>query len=447
MARLPLMNGRISAPAYALVALLLILSQHALVAAAYRLTGTHLTADPMFWLVPLRRLAELPTLSPIEAALGFAFGLAIAWALALLSLRRASDANFGYALAALAIVPILQIPIVALLAAMPREPVNDAAVAEARVAASYQVVGLLAGVAIIVFAVIVSAVTFGAYGWGLFVLTPLTVGMTTAYVANRDHDVGLRETVSLVTIATGLGGLALVMFALEGVICIALAAPLGIVVALMGATIGRGLALVGHSRGKPFLTIALLPAAFALEAAMPPSVAIGSHESIDIAAPPVAVWRALTSDEPMRLSPGLVGRAGLAYPIRGRILGEGVGSLRLGEFSTGTASERIVAWEPARRLAFEVLTQPPAMEEMSPYRRVHAPHVHGYFDTRETRFTLAPLSGGGTRLTVEATHVLRIDPVLYWEPFARWAVASNSRRVLRDIREKAESALLGLSAG
>jgi hypothetical protein len=76
------------------------------------------------------------------------------------------------------------------------------------------------------------------------------------------------------------------------------------------------------------------------------------------------------------------------------------------------------------------------MEEMSPYRRVHAPHVQGYFDTGETRFDLVPLPGGGTRLTARASHVLRIDPVLYWEPLARWAIRSNTRRVLEDVRAR-----------
>jgi hypothetical protein len=76
---------------------------------------------------------------------------------------------------------------------------------------------------------------------------------------------------------------------------------------------------------------------------------------------------------------------------------------------------------------------------MSPWRRVHAPHVSGYFDTLETRFVLVPLRGGGTRLTVSAEHILRIDPALYWEPIARWAISRNISRVMEDVRAKAEA--------
>jgi hypothetical protein len=89
-------------------------------------------------------------------------------------------------------------------------------------------------------------------------------------------------------------------------------------------------------------------------------------------------------------------------------------------------------------LDFTVVSQPPAMEEMSPYRKVHAPHVDGYFITGDTSFSLAPLPDGETRLTIKAAHILRIDPVLYWEPIARWAISTNVRRVLIDAKIKAE---------
>jgi len=64
--------------------------------------------------------------------------------------------------------------------------------------------------------------------------------------------------------------------------------------------------------------------------------------------------------------------------------------------------------------------------------------VVGYFDTGDTRFSLAPIGVGGTRLTVSAVHILRIDPTLYWEPLARVAIRLNETRVLKDVKTKAE---------
>ena len=440
MLRLPSFRGEVSVFAFPPLAIALLLSQHALVAGLYRAHDVVLRTDLGFWLLPLRRVPLLPDLAPVEAALVFTCNLVIAWALALLCFRRARRSRGGYSLAALAIVPGLQMLAISLLAVLPIWPEEEEP--EPRDfpgrKARHVLQGILAGAGIIVFAVLVSAVTFGAYGWGLFVFTPFVVGVTTAYVINRRVDVGLGETLALVMGAAALGTLALLMLALEGLWCILLAAPLGALAAAFGAVLGHAATIPGRKRGRPYLCVALLPAVFAFEAAMPPAAIFTSVQSIDIAAPPAAVWRALTSDKPIALPPGLVGRAGLAYPTGARIRSAGAGGERIGFFSTGRARERITHWAPERQLAFVVIDQPPAMEEMSPYRRVHAPHVEGYFETGETSFDLEPNAGGGTRLTIRASHLLRIDPVLYWEPVARWAIRRNTARVLADIKAKAE---------
>lgn len=438
MIRFPSFAGRTAPFTYALAAPALLLSQHGITELAYRAAGVRLVADADFWLLPLRRLALMPGLTALAAALAFIASLGIAGALAMLSFRRARWSGVGYVLAALAIVPGVQIGAIAVLALLPRSSPKPDIEPAPGTDIGHVIQGVLAGVAIIVIAVLVSAVTFGAYGWGLFVMTPLLVGTTTGYLANRRLLLSSGRTALVVLAAAALGTVALVMLALEGLVCILLAAPLGAIAALIGGAIGRALARVGHSRRQPLMSVALLPALFALEATMPPAVPIATHTAINIAAPPAAVWNALTSSAPITSGPGIVGISGLAYPIRGRLIGTGVGALRMGEFSTGTAQERVTEWVSGRRLSFVVLRQPPAMEEMSPYRRVHAPHVIGYFDTGETRFSLEPIAGGGTRLTIDAVNVLRIDPALYWEPFARVAIHLNVSRVLRDVRTKAE---------
>jgi hypothetical protein len=100
----------------------------------------------------------------------------------------------------------------------------------------------------------------------------------------------------------------------------------------------------------------------------------------------------------------------------------------------------VTEWEPNKSLAFRVEDEAPAMEEMSPYRRVHAPHVEGYFTTGETRFVLVPVAANRTRLKIASEHRLRIDPVPYWEPIARLAIHENVSRVLADIKAKSELA-------
>ena len=120
------------------------------------------------------------------------------------------------------------------------------------------------------------------------------------------------------------------------------------------------------------------------------------------------------------------------------MFGAGVGALRYGDFSTGTAIERVTEWEENQKLTFVVLKDIPGLRELSPYRHVHAPHVHGYFTTRETSFELVEKPGGITEIVERTSHELKLDPALYWLPFARYMVDQTMRGCLRHIKKQAE---------
>ena len=425
-------------PAYAALAPALLLLQPLALVLIHVAMRQRYKPDLLFWLLPLRAYASIPNLPPWAAALGCLASLAVTWALAVLSFRRAAYARRGFWLAALSIVPVVQILAVALLAMMPVTASEPPSVAYSGERAWALVHGVLAGIAIAVLAVLISAVFLGAYGWGLFLLTPFLVGLTTSYLAHRTTLLSAGQNVGLVMLAAGLAGAAIIMFALEGLVCLVLAAPLGAAMALAGGGIGRYLAQTGHRRGRPLLSLALLPAVFAMDAALPPAIPLETHYSIEIDAPTAPVWRAVIGAEPIGPPPAWLATSGIAYPVRSQIEGSGVGASRVGVFSTGLAQERVTAWEPERTLAVEVLTQPPAMTEMSPYHHVHAPHVLDYFQTTTMRFDLEALPNQRTRLTLHAHHILRLDPVLYWQPMVLWAIEANVNRVLHTIASQAE---------
>jgi hypothetical protein len=78
------------------------------------------------------------------------------------------------------------------------------------------------------------------------------------------------------------------------------------------------------------------------------------------------------------------------------------------------------------------------MHELSPYRHVNAPHVKGYFRTTFTSFEIVPLGQSRCRLIEHTGHELKLDPILYWMPLARWIIHENNYRVLSHIREQSE---------
>ena len=431
--------GRPSRPLYAARAAALVLAQHIIVLTAATVGGVRLEPDAKFWMLPFTAVVFQPALTSVTLVAVLVLGFAAIAALALLSVRRAGGSPLGQALAAMTIVPGPQLFAAMALAVLPlSEPSARRGAADGRAGWPTAVKGALAGIAIIVGAVVLSAVALGSYGWALFVGTPFVVGVTTGWIANRAAPVSAARTTTLVLAAATLGCVALITLALEGLGCLLMASPLGAAAAAIGGAAGRSLALRGHGRGGPLASVSVLPLLILVDVALPPAVTYDVARSVMVDAPADQVWRALVSDEAIAEPPGLVGLTGLAVPVRGRLLGHGLGATRLGEFSTGVAVERVTAWEEGRRLSFAVLSEPPIMVEMSPWDTVHAPHVSGYVTVRETTFRLQPLPGGRTRLTATAGQTLRIDPVLYWLPLARWATERNLARVLRDVRMRSE---------
>jgi hypothetical protein len=429
---------------YPVVAAALLAIQYGYVALCFRIANAPLEPDANFWVTPIPKLMDalLPT-QPAAINIGFGVALVCSLLLGIVSFRRANVAGHSHWLALVAMVPTIQILAAIVVSLLIPSRITDAdeqSAAASLIDKQQTLVGIAVGMTLIVASVIISANMFGAYGLGLFMFTPFLVGFTTGYSVNTPQPRSKTRTGSAVTLAGLLGTLSLLMFALEGLMCILLIAPLAALLGLAGGLFGRAFALLRHHPGHPLYSVAVLPLIFFADAAMPPAVVMTAQESFVIAASPDAVWQSLTESRPVDQPPGLVGLSGLAYPIASHLSGDGIGALRTGMFSTGPVRERVTQWQPGRALAFRGESHAPAMEEMSPYRVVHAPHVSGYFDTLDTRFLLEPLANGRTRLTVSSRHILRIEPIPYWKPVAEWAIGQNMQRVLRDVAEHADSA-------
>lgn len=301
------------------------------------------------------------------------------------------------------------------------------------------VLGLAVGVALALFSVAIGALLLGVYGFGVFFVAPFFIGLAAGYLVNRRVDFGGGNTVLAVSATTLVCALALLATALEGLVCIVMAAPLAFGLAVLGGLLGRRWARRSRAAtAHAFVGFAVLPVFFAVESMVIGTGSFGVLSSIAVDADESRVWAALVRMGDIREEPPLVFRLGVSYPLGAELRGEGVGAIRHGRFSTGVAVERVTAWQPGRELALEVLSEPPAMRELSPYAHVHAPHVNGYFTTRSFAFRLEPLPGGRTHLVLESDHSLRLEPRAYWMELARLAIAQNYDRVLRHIRHEAE---------
>lgn len=435
-------DGRLSRPAYALLTAAIFFSQHLVALLIAKAHGIALTPDWRFWLMPLRSFVTHVEVSNALNVVILILAVLAAWAIAAAAFRRAADAGLSPWIAAFALAPISQIPIFMLLSIVPtsaarRQPATAGELSTPEWHAAAQ--GVLLGIGLTLAAVALGTLVFGSYGYGVFVAAPFVTGALTAYAVNRRQDIGNGRTAKLVLAATSLSGLALVMAALEGAICIVMAAPLGIPLALIGGLLGRAIALRSPpGPGQTAASFALMPLIFVAEVLLPPLTTFSINESIVVDASAARIWSVLIDHDMTNEPVAPIFKLGLAYPRRGTVIGEGVGAIRLGEFSTGTAIERITRWVPHQTLAFAVLRDVPAMRELSPYTHVHAPHAVGYFTTAEASYDLRPLPDGRTQIVLRTSHILKLEPVFYWLPMARGVVQWNNRRVLGHIKRQAE---------
>lgn len=305
---------------------------------------------------------------------------------------------------------------------------------------------LFAVVATAAFATAAIALTtrhLDTYGVGLFVAVPFCVGYLSAFLHGRRYPDARVQSYVVALLSTLLLGGFLLALAWEGVICLLMAAPLAILLATIGAACGSRSA---RRRTSPptnvpaYMTVAILPLILMAEAAAHRTAPLYRVDSeIVIDAPAATVWKNVVTFSDIGGEPEWYFRAGIAYPIRARINGHGVGATRTCEFTTGTFIEPIEVWNEPRLLRFGVTANPPPMRELSPYGGIDAPHLHGFLVSQRGQFALESLPGGRTRLVGSTWYQHHLWPAEYWRLWSDAIIHRIHLRVLRHIKVLSEA--------
>jgi uncharacterized membrane protein YhaH (DUF805 family) len=416
--------------------------------------GAHVFWSPVDYLNPTYTTREARTsLTPVLRTALVLWTLPFLWIGASMTVRRAVDAGRSAWAGLLFFVPIVNYVVMIVLCFLPsrpHEPImptdepapggSSAPAIDQRIRSA--MLGLGVSLAIGFALVVLCTVVLKSYGLSVFFGTPFVASVVTGFVHNRREARPVGETALVATTGLLLVAGSLLLFAVEGMLCVAMAFPFAVPIALMGALFGRELARQKRRNIAPAtLAVLAIPSLAALESrlpAPPPPV----HEvvsSVDVAASPEVVWRHVLSFDELPPPHEPLFRLGVAYPQRATIRGHGVGALRRCEFSTGAFVEPITVWDAPRRLTFDVTEQPDPMRELSPWRHVVAPHVADGFRAIRGEFRLAALPDGRTRLAGSTWYVLRIQPRSYWSLWADGFVRVIHLRVLEHIRREAET--------
>ena len=418
----------------------------------------HRAWTPSSYWVPIASIARIGSLSQTDTRfLVTMLALAAPFILAgvLMTLWRLRDAGEPVWLVVLFFFPFLNLALFATLSFLPNHSreVSREAAPWPRVRPLNKLIprSQLASVVLSIFVTSVIGLVLtwmgsqwmGSYGIGLFVALPFCLGLFAVLLASyhQPRDLGTCLAVSLVPI--GLLGAALILVAMEGLICLLMAAPLAIGLALLGGLLGYSIqGRYWRSTKSPVflsMVIFLVPASFGMEhvaALKPPTFVVRS--AVEINASPEKVWQEVVAFAQIPPPQEMLFRAGIAYPIRAEIVGHGVGAERHCIFSTGAFVEPIEVWNEPRLLRFSVKDSPAPLVELTPYAHIEPPHLHGYFVSRQGQFLLTALPGGKTRLEGTTWYQHTMWPSSYWHLWSDYIIHRIHMRVLGHIRAAAQ---------
>jgi hypothetical protein len=273
----------------------------------------------------------------------------------------------------------------------------------------------------------------GRYGWTLFVVLPVLAGGLGVWCQEPATASGAIK----IGATTGAFGCCLfLVLGAEGIICILMALPIVVPLAILGSLLAYWGAGLSRSR-QPAALCLILPSLLFDANAKPPVYAVTT--SIVVNATPERAWKNVVAFPEISAQPDWVLGTGLAYPIRTRIEGSGIGAPRKCDLSTGTVEERVVVWDENRLLRFVVTSTPPAMRETGLYGPIYPKHVTGYYESAEGQFALKALPGGRTLVVGTSWYRHGLWPAAYWRLWSDMVVHHIHRRVLEHIRALSEA--------
>jgi hypothetical protein len=452
-------SGTIDRGTYALVGVLGFALKHNLdrLVAAY---GFHRQWGLFNYWVPVRDVARITELRDGEAVfLGTMVALALPfiWIGVVLTLKRLRSAGLSPTLVALFFVPFMNLLcfFVLCLAAEQNRSLSErqegtrnsswlmrtlpeSALGSAAISVLLTVpVGL--GLAVL------GSQLLTNYGWGLFVALPFAMGFAAATIYGLRQPRSLPGCIGVACLSTALLAAGLLALAFEGMVCIIMAAPIALPLAGFGGACAYGVQRRAQfHRDAPVYLSALLIFVPGVEwtehVVATPSPTFVVRSAIDVHVPPEKVWRQVVAFSEIPPPTEWMFRAGIAYPIRAEILGSGPGAERHCVFSTGEFVEPVQVWDEPRRLKFSVTSNPPPMEEWTPYSHIDPPHSHGFLVSNGGQFLLTPLPDGGTRLEGTTWYHHGLWPATYWRLWSDVIIHRIHMRVLTHIRDEAEKA-------
>jgi hypothetical protein len=234
------------------------------------------------------------------------------------------------------------------------------------------------------------------------------------------------------------------LLSIEGVICIAMAAPALLLLAGIGGLVGMAVRVRTQRKSRAGVTslMIFLPyLAAPVEHRLPPATEIREvRNRVHILASPEAVWKEIKSVraiERAELPFRVAHLIGLPRPIEATLSDENVGGVRIARFERGLEfRETVTLWQPGHRLSFAIHAEPAPRGALDEHVAVGG----AYFDVMDGTYELEPATGGGIVLTLTSHQRLSTG----FNPYARlWSdfiMSDLQSAIMEVVRARSERA-------
>lgn len=282
---------------------------------------------------------------------------------------------------------------------------------------------------------------FKEYGWTVFLVIPFIIGFLPPYINGKLSEISKKESYNLSFITLGIVLIGLLIFAIEGMICIAMSLPIIALLVWLGSYLGFK-ANYGKWINPTNTTIGLLIiciSSMSFDYSNEPENLIPVRTTVIVNSNIESVWKNVVTFEKIEEPTDWIFKTGISYPTNATIKGTGVGAVRYCNFTTGSFIEPITTWNEPNLLQFNVKEQPIPMNEFNPFWEIHPPHLEGYFKSYKGQFKLTKIGENKTKLEGTTWYKVDITPEIYWKAWSNFIIHRIHKRVLNHIKIKSEN--------
>jgi len=296
---------------------------------------------------------------------------------------------------------------------------------------------------LVVLLILFSINVLDEYGIILFMLVPLALGTLSSTIYGHFKQRTRKESVKISFLTLLVACIALLVFKIEGIVCVIMASPFVSAFVYLGAILGYRIQNRDRSHVIRLFSFNLLVIPLLMTAESKfidnDSSEIEAKTSITIHAPIEIVWENVIKFPDIPKPTEWLFKTGIAYPTSSEIVGEGKGAIRYCEFTTGRFVEPIEIWNAPNLLQFSVQEQPLPLKRMLFENKEVPINMYKYFVSNKGQFKLTDLGNGQVLLEGTTWYYHKIKPANYWRIWSEYIIHSIHNRVLTHIKKVSEN--------